>query len=119
MNLGKLIAALLVREEDPDSFTVYAPHWDEDDLEGDSDNGENEDFAQLSSNTLEPGSGEAGNPARLESDPAKILPQLLDQLISLGQTAQQLRRALSGNGHRPGKLSEVARQPIEGDGHAP
>ena len=44
-------------------------------------------------------------PTKLQSDPAKLLPQLLDQLITLGQTAQQLRHALGSNGHR----SEVSR----------
>ena len=33
-------------------------------------------------------------------DPARLLPQLLDQLIALGQIAQQLRYALTGNDHR-------------------
>lgn len=69
------------------------------------------DFAQLISNVLEP--------AKLDSDPAEILSRLLDQLISLGQTAQQLRRVLSGNGHRHKKLSEVVQQLIEGGEHAP
>ena len=43
-----------------------------------------------------------GNPTDtgcLDSDPAKLLPQLLDQLVSLGQVALQLQRALGGNSH--------------------
>lgn len=45
----------------------------------------------------------------LSDDPAELLPQLLDQLIALGQMAQQLSHALGGNGHR----AEVARELIE------
>ena len=32
---------------------------------------------------------------------AELLPQLLGQLITLGQMAKQLSHALGGNGHRP------------------
>ena len=35
-----------------------------------------------------------------EADPSKLLPLLLDQLVVLGQTAQQLKQALGNNGHR-------------------
>jgi len=50
------------------------------------------------SSVLESGFGGACDSARLESDPAKLLPQILDQLIVLGQTAEQLRQVLGGNG---------------------
>ena len=42
-----------------------------------------------------------------EADPAQLLPQLLDQLITLGQMAQQLSQALGGNGYRPEKAAEL------------
>ena len=45
----------------------------------------------------------------LSDDPAQLLPQLLDQLIALGDMARQISHALGGNGHRP----EVARELIE------
>ena len=61
---------------------------------------------------------EVWDPVKLESDPLNLIPRLLDQIIALGQTAQQLRRALSGNGHRPEKLSEVAQQLAQGGEHA-
>ena len=70
------------------------------------------------SNVREPSFPQTFDTNNFESDPAKLLPQLLDQLIALGQTAQQLRRALSGNGHRPEKLSEVAQQLAQGGEHA-
>ena len=44
----------------------------------------------------------------LEDDPAKLIPELLDQLIALGDKAKQVFRALGGNGHR----AEVAAQLI-------
>jgi hypothetical protein len=45
----------------------------------------------------------------IDGDPAQLLPQLLDQLITLGETARYLSQALGGNGHRP----EVAEKLIE------
>ena len=44
-----------------------------------------------------------------QDDPAKLLPQLLDQLMALGEMAKQLSQALGGNGHR----AEQAAQLIE------
>ncbi len=56
--------------------------------------------------------------SNFESDPINLIPQLLDQIIALGYTAQQLRRALSGNGHRPETVSEIAQQLVKGSDHA-
>jgi len=35
------------------------------------------------------------------------LPQLLDQLIALGDLAREVSHALGGNGHRAEKLTEI------------
>jgi hypothetical protein len=43
----------------------------------------------------------------IEHDPAQLLPQLLNQLIILGQMAQELSYALGGNGHRAEKAAEL------------
>ena len=59
------------------------------------------------SSVLESNLQQVWDPAKFQSDPTKLLPQLLDQLIALGKTAQQLRHTLGGNGHRPEKISEV------------
>ena len=40
-------------------------------------------------------------------DPAELLPQLLEQLVALGQMAQQLSQALGGNGHRLEQAAQV------------
>ena len=42
-----------------------------------------------------------------EADPAELLPQLLDELIALGDIARRLNHALGGNGHRPGQAREL------------
>ena len=42
-----------------------------------------------------------------EADPSKLLPLLLDQLVVLGQTAQQLKQALGNNGHRQDQVAEL------------
>ena len=42
-----------------------------------------------------------------ESDPATILPELLDRLIALGETARQISHALGNNGHRPEVAAEL------------
>lgn len=80
--------------------------------------GQKPDFAELSRGLSECSFPQAWGSATLESDPAKLLPQLLDQLIVLGQTAHQIRHALGGNGHRPEKISEVIQQLTEGGAHA-
>jgi len=76
------------------------------------------DFAELSRGLSECSFPQAWGSATLESDPTKLLSQLLDQLIALGQTAHQIRHALGGNGHRPEKISEVIQQLTEGGDHA-
>jgi hypothetical protein len=43
----------------------------------------------------------------LVSDATQLLPQLLDQLEALGETAKQLKQALGSNGHRVEKLEEI------------
>ncbi len=45
-----------------------------------------------------------------QSDPAKLLSQLLDRLVELGQLAEQSSHALSGNGHRPKKAAKLIQQ---------
>jgi len=42
-----------------------------------------------------------------ESDPATILPELLDRLIALGETARQISHALGNNSHRPDVAAEL------------
>lgn len=73
----------------------------------------------ISARVLDSGFPEVWDPVKLESDPLKLIPRLLDQIIALGQTAQQLRPELSDNGHRPEKLSEIAKQLVEGGEDAP
>ncbi|MBA7516764.1 Tyrosine recombinase XerC [subsurface metagenome] len=46
---------------------------------------------------------------RYTISPNELLPQLLDQLEALGQTATELKRALGSNGHKAGALSEIKR----------
>ncbi len=65
------------------------------------------DFAQFTSSVLEASLQQVWGPTKLQSDPTKLLPQLLDQLIALGQTAQQLRHTPGGNDHRPEKISRI------------
>ena len=45
--------------------------------------------------------------ADFEADPAQLLPQLLDQLIALGDMARQISHALGGNGHRPEQVAQL------------
>jgi hypothetical protein len=54
----------------------------------------------------------------LESDVAKLLTQLLDQLIAIGQTAQQIRHAFDNNAHHP-KVADLLKRVGQGDGHDP
>jgi len=46
-----------------------------------------------------------GNTASV--DPAQLLPQLLDQLATLGDLARQITHALGGNGHRAEAVGEI------------
>ena len=48
------------------------------------------------------------------ADPARLLPELLDRLIALGELAQRLSHALGGNGHRPEKAGELIEELING-----
>lgn len=81
--------------------------------------GKKPDYAQLTASVPESGLGGARDSARLEADPAQLLPRILDQLVALGQTAEQLRQVLGGNGHRPEKVFELAKQLLQGGEHAP
>ena len=54
------------------------------------------DFAQFSPDTI------------VSQDLAQLLPQLLDQLIALGQLAHEIRHCLGDDGHRPEGLKETA-----------
>jgi len=49
--------------------------------------------------------GESRTPRPEEA--ATLLPQLLDQLEALGETARQLKKALGSNGHRAEQLEEI------------
>ncbi len=49
--------------------------------------------------------GESRTPRPEEA--ATLLPQLLDQLEALGETARQLKKALGFNGHRAEQLEEI------------
>lgn len=53
-----------------------------------------------------------------EDDPTQLLPHLLDQLVVLGQLAQQLNLTFGGNGHRPDKLREIIQQLTNKEGTA-
>ncbi|MBA7683228.1 Tyrosine recombinase XerC [subsurface metagenome] len=44
-----------------------------------------------------------------EADPARLLPQLLDQMAALGEMAHELSQALGGNGHRVEQIEGIAR----------
>jgi len=57
--------------------------------------------------------------SNFESDPTQLLPQLLDQLIALGQTAQQLRHTLGSNGHHQDQVEELIQRISQGGKHAP
>ena len=46
----------------------------------------------------------------IDSNPAKLIPQLLDQLIGLGELARLISRALGSNGRRPEKVTELIKQ---------
>ncbi|GAI61663.1 unnamed protein product, partial [marine sediment metagenome] len=45
----------------------------------------------------------------LQHDPAQLLPQLLDQLEALGETAKQLKQALGSNGHQAAAVAAIKR----------
>ncbi|MBA7639442.1 Tyrosine recombinase XerC [subsurface metagenome] len=46
-------------------------------------------------------------PDYTQSEASELLPQLLDQMEQLGETAKQLKQALGSNGHRAEKLAEI------------
>jgi len=48
---------------------------------------------------------QSGQP--LEGDLARLLPQLLDEMVRLGEKARYLSQVLGGNGHRPEKAAEL------------
>ena len=43
----------------------------------------------------------------VDADPSQLLPQLLDQMEALGETARQLKQALGSNGHKAEALEEI------------
>jgi len=47
-------------------------------------------------------------------DIANLLPELLDQLVVLGDLARQISQGLGGNGHRAEGVAEVLKS-LEGD----
>ena len=53
---------------------------------------------------------DSSNNYHIEADPAKLLPQLLHQLIVIGKAAEQLSHALGRNGHRPELVRELIEQ---------
>ena len=53
--------------------------------------------------------GESRTPPRI-IDLGRLLPDLLDQLISLGETASQIRNALRDNGHRPKEVAKLIQE---------
>ncbi len=67
------------------------------------------DFAQLEGLTSIPTSMQELTTAS-DVDEARLLPQLFDRLIALGQIAQQLSYALGGNGHHPVKTRDLIEQ---------
>ena len=54
-----------------------------------------------------------------EADLSKLLPLLLDQLVILGQTAQQLKQALGNNGHHYDQVAVLMQLLTKGREHAP
>jgi hypothetical protein len=47
------------------------------------------------------------------TNPAELLPRLLDQLITLGQMAKQLSHALGNNGHRAETGAELIQKSLK------
>ena len=47
-------------------------------------------------------------------DPTKLLPELLDRLIAIGEMARQLSHALGRNGHRPEAVQELIEEICNG-----
>ncbi len=66
------------------------------------------------SNDQEPNLEQIGATANPESDPALLVPQLLDQLIALGQTAQQIQQVLGSNGYQPEAVEKVREETADG-----
>jgi len=52
--------------------------------------------------------------SKSQSDPTTLLIQLLNQILALGQSAQQLRQALSHNGHQQHEVAEIVSRFIKG-----
>ena len=51
----------------------------------------------------------------IEGDPAQLLPQLLDEMIALGEKARYVSQALGGNGHRAGQAAELIEDLVKGN----
>ena len=62
---------------------------------------------QFISNFLESSFRQVYGPPNPEVDSSKLLSQLLDQIVVLGQTAQLLKQYLSDNGHRQNQIAEL------------
>lgn len=65
-------------------------------------------------NHLQNSLGKACDPTVSETDPIKLIPLLLDQLIALGNTAKQLRQAFDRNSH-PLEQEDVSFQYLENE----
>ena len=63
---------------------------------------------------LETSFRQACDSAKFESDPLKLLSQLLDQLVALGQIAQQLRQALGSYDYHPEEIGGDNSIPCKG-----
>ncbi len=51
------------------------------------------------------------SPSNLPSDdPTKLLPELLDRLVALGDIARQISQALGRNGHRPDEILKLLQE---------
>ncbi len=48
------------------------------------------------------------------SDLSKLIPQLIDHLIDLGDLAREIKRVLGGNGHYPEKSTDLIKQLVNG-----
>lgn len=50
----------------------------------------------------------------IDGDPAQLLPELLDEMVALGEKARYVSQAFGGNGHRPEQASKLIEELIEG-----